>query len=191
MDLVWVLVAYLLGALTFGQIAGRIRGIDLAKRDTPGASGTFRQLGVGWGIGVALADVLKGLLVAYLSQFAQAPWALPLMGVALVAGHNWPLYFGFRGGGGIAPTLGFFGALYPTIALVAVGLALGVAGLYWQLYWKHQRKSWYPIPVGAVVGYAYALWAFWPTGAGFWAFLGVSLVVALRGLTLLRPGKPA
>ncbi|GIW33235.1 glycerol-3-phosphate acyltransferase [Meiothermus sp.] len=186
MDLVWVVLAYLVGSLSFGRIAGVIRGFNLAERDTPGASGTFRQLGPKWGLAVALADVLKGVLAAYLSQWAQAPWAMPLMGVAVVAGHNWPLYFGFRGGGGIAPTLGFFGFLYPTITLVAVGIGLAVAGLYWQLYWKNHRGGWYPIPVGALVGYIYALIAFWPTGKGFWAFLLVSLVVALRGLRMIR-----
>jgi len=191
MDFLWVMLAYLVGSLSFGHIAGSVRGINLAERDLPGASGTWRQLGPAWGVLVAVADIAKGSLVAYLSGFPQTPWAFPLMGAALVAGHNWPLYFGFRGGGGIAPTLGFFGALYLNTTLLAMGLALAVAGLYWQLYWKHHRKSWYPIPVGAVVGYAYALWALWPTGTGFWALLGVSLVVALRGLTLLRPRRRA
>lgn len=106
------------------------------------------------------------------------------MGAAVVAGHNWPLFFGFRGGGGIAPSLGFFLFLHPGITLTAVVIGLAVAGFYWQLYWKSHRQSWYPIPVGAVVGYAYALIAFWPTGMGFWALLLVSLTVALRGLRL-------
>ncbi|MCS7067919.1 MAG: glycerol-3-phosphate acyltransferase [Meiothermus sp.] len=189
MDVGWVVVAYLVGSLSFGRIAGVLKGVNLAERDTPGASGTFRQLGAGWGIAVALADVLKGVLVAYLGQWAQAAWAMPLMGAALVAGHNWPIYFGFRGGGGIAPTLGFFGFLYPSITWVAVGIGLAVAGLYWQLYWKNHPQRLYPIPVGAIVGYLYALVAFWPTGAGFWSFLLVSLVVAVRGLGLLRRSR--
>ncbi|RDI95749.1 hypothetical protein DV704_05610 [Meiothermus sp. QL-1] len=185
MELLWVLVAYLLGSLSFGQIAGRLRGIDLADRDTPGASGTFRQLGPAWGVAVALGDILKGGLAAYLGQL-QAPWAIPLMGVAVVAGHNWPLFFGFRGGGGIAPTLGFFGFLYPAATLPALGIGLGVAGLYWLFYWRAHPKSWYPIPVGAVAGYLYALWALLPTGSGFWALVLVSAVVALRGLRIAR-----
>lgn len=189
MDFLLVAIAYLLGALTFGRIAGVIKGFNLADRDTPGASGTFRQLGARWGVVVALADVLKGVLVAYLSQFAQAPWIMVLMGVAVVVGHNWPIYFGFRGGGGIAPTLGFFGFLYPAITLAAIGIGLAVAGLYWQLYWRNNRGSWYPIPVGALVGYIYALIAFWPTGIGFWAFLLVSVAVALRGLRMTKRGR--
>jgi len=189
MDFLWVVLAYLLGSLSFGQIAGLIKGFDLADRDIPGASGTFRQLGAGWGIAVLLGDLFKGVLVAFLSLSTQTPWAMPLMGLAVVAGHNWPIYFGFRGGGGIAPTLGFFGFLYPDIALWAVVIGLGMAGLYWLLYWKNHPKSWYPLPVGAAFGYLYALIAFWPTGTGFWAFLLVSVAVALRGLRLTRRGR--
>jgi acyl-phosphate glycerol 3-phosphate acyltransferase len=186
MDLLLVLAAYLLGSLSFGQIAGRIKGFNLADRDTPGGSGTYRQLGAVWGVAVVLADVFKGVLVAYLSLFAQAAWAMPLMGAAVVAGHNWPVYFGFRGGGGIAPTLGFFGFLYPGIALVAVAIGLSLAGVYWLVFWRNHPKNWYPLPVGAAFGYLYALVAFWPTGAGFWAFLLVSLMVVIRGLNIAQ-----
>jgi glycerol-3-phosphate acyltransferase PlsY len=186
MDLLLVLAAYLVGSLTFGQIAGLIKGFNLADRDTPGGSGTFRQLGAGWGVAVVLADVLKGVLVAYLSLFAQAVWAMPLMGAAVVAGHNWPVYFGFRGGGGIAPTIGFFGFLYPGSVLAAVAIGLGVAAVYWLAYWRNHPKRWYPIPVGAAFGYLYALIALWPTGTGFWALLLVSLMVVIRGLNIAQ-----
>ena len=189
MDIILVVSAYLIGSLSFGRIAGLVKGINTAERDVPGASGTFRQLGAKWGIAVAIADIAKGLLVAYLSQFAGAVWTMPLMGMALVAGHNWPLFFGFRGGGGIAPTIGFFVFLYPAIVGLALLIAGVVIGLYWQLYWKGNRKSWYPIPVGALVGYSYALVALCSTGIGFWAFLLVSVVVALRGLRMAQKNR--
>lgn len=186
MDLVLVILAYLLGSLSSGRIAGLLKGFNLADRDTPGASGTFRQLGPVWGIGVALADVLKGMLVAYLSHFGQASWTMPAMGIALVAGHNWPLYFGFRGGGGIAPTVGFFLFLFPKVVLLALLVGLLVAGIYWQLYWKSHRKSIYPFPVGALFGYLFALIQLWPTSSGFWALLWVSVVVGLRGVLMTQ-----
>lgn len=190
MDLLLVLAAYLLGSLSFGQIAGQIKGFNMADRDTPGGSGTYRQLGAGWGLAVVLADLLKGVLVAYLSLFSQAAWAMPLMGAAVVAGHNWPVFFGFRGGGGIAPTIGFFGFLYPSSALAAVAIGLGVAGVYWLVYWRGHPKSWYPIPVGAAFGYVYALIVLWPTVTGFWALLLVSLMVLLRGLNIAQRKPP-
>ncbi|WP_018467533.1 glycerol-3-phosphate acyltransferase [Calidithermus timidus] len=184
MDALLVGLAYLIGSVPFGIVAGKLRGVDLTQRDVPGASGTFRQLGPAWGLAVALLDILKGMLVAYLSTFAHAPWALPLMATALVTGHNWPLYFGFRGGGGIAPTVGFFLWLLPQLTLTSVALGLGVAALYWQLYWKRARRGVYPIPAGAVVGYLYALFALWGKPQAFWALLLVSAVVALRGVRM-------
>lgn len=186
MDAVLVALAYLLGSVPFGIVAGRLRGIDLTQRDVPGASGTFRQLGPAWGTAVGLLDMLKGMLVAYLSTFAHAPWALPLMAAALVAGHNWPLYFGFRGGGGIAPSVGFFLWALPQLTLTAMALGLGVAALYWQLYWKATRRGLYPIPIGAVAGYLYALIALWDRPQLFVALLLVSVVVAVRGVRMMR-----
>lgn len=186
MDFLLVVAAYLIGSVSFGWIAGLLKGFNIAERDVPGASGTFRQLGPAWGVGVALLDVAKGILVAYLSQFAQGPWAMPLMGVGVVAGHTWPVFFGFRGGGGIAPTIGFFAWLYPGIVLSAIAIGLAVAGLYWQLYWKRNRSNWYPIPIGAVVGYVLVLVQLWSKGMGFWAFLLVSLVVAVRGIRITQ-----
>ncbi|RIH92927.1 glycerol-3-phosphate acyltransferase [Meiothermus granaticius] len=146
MDLVLLLVAYGIGSLSFGQLAGRLRGFDLSQRDTPGASGTFRQLGPGWGVAVALLDMAKGALVAWLSTHTASSWALAGMGMAVVA------------------------------------------GLYWMGFWRTHRRYWYPIPVGAVVGYLYVLLALWSHPKGFWAFLLVSVVVALRGLRLAGRG---
>ena len=189
MDLLLVIAAYLIGSLSFGRLAGLIQGFNLSERDTPGASGTFRQLGPAWGVSVALLDIAKGALAAYLSGYGVQGWTMPAMGMAVVAGHNWPLYFGFRGGGGIAPTMGFFAYLFPRSILAAIALALVIIGLYWRLYWRNHRSRWYPIPVGAVVGYLYALVALWAHPKGFWAFLLVSAVVALRGLRMTRGGR--
>ncbi|PZA08849.1 MULTISPECIES: glycerol-3-phosphate acyltransferase [unclassified Meiothermus] len=187
MDCLLVLGAYLIGSLVFGIIAGRLRGIDLAERDTPGASGTFRQLGPIWGFSVALADIAKGVGAGYLTHFASSPWTPGLMGAALVAGHLWPLYFRFRGGGGIAPTVGFFLWLHPGLTALAITLGLAVAGIYWRLYWRKHRGSWYPIPVGAGVGYVFGLFALWPQPS-FWTLLAISVLVGVRGLRMARSG---
>jgi len=184
MDFFLAIVAYLIGSVSFGRVAGLIRRVDIA--DVPGGSGIYRQFGPIWGVGVALLDIAKGVLVAYLSQFAQASWAMPLMAVGVVAGHTWPVYFGFRGGGGIAPTIGFFAWIDPGIILGAIAIGLLVAAIYWQVYWKRNRVNWYPIPVGAVVGYIYALVQMFDKGPDFWAFLLVSVVVAVRGIRITQ-----
>ncbi len=171
----YVLLAYLMGSLVGGLLFyPEIRGKDL-----PGGSGVFRKKGPWAALGVVLFDVGKGVLVGLLTPLAWRPWA----GAALVAGHTWPLFFRFRGGGGIAPSLGFFLAWFPREALLSTLFALLVAGVYHLLWWR-RRRGVYPIPFGAAFGYlAFFLLA---PEEGRLAVLLVALVVGLRGLQILR-----
>jgi glycerol-3-phosphate acyltransferase PlsY len=134
-----------------GQIAWRLQGKDYRGVDLPGGSGVFRRLGPLWGIGVALGDGLKGVLVALLAQ--GHPSLLPWMGLAVVLGHNWPIFFRFYGGGGLATSLGFLLWVDRPATLVGLGVTLGVAGLYWALYWRIHRNIPYPLPFGAIFGF--------------------------------------
>ncbi|AEB12305.1 glycerol-3-phosphate acyltransferase [Marinithermus hydrothermalis] len=185
MDGLLVALSYLVGSLAFGVIAGLLRGTDIRRADLPGGSGVFRQLGPAWGVAVALLDMAKGAVVAYLSVFAEHPWTVPLMALGVVAGHTWPLYFGFRGGGGIAPTLGFFLYLRPGPTLAALGVGLLGVLLYYLAYWRHTRRGIYPIPFGAIWGYAYLLYALRTDPKALSAVLLVALAVLARGLQIL------
>ncbi|SDE62023.1 Glycerol-3-phosphate acyltransferase [Thermus arciformis] len=174
--MVYLLLAYLLGSLVGGLLLfPEVRGKDL-----PGGSGVFRRKGPWAALLVVLFDLGKGVLAALLTPPALRPWA----GVALVAGHNWPLFFRFRGGGGIAPSLGFFLAWFPRETLWATALGLLVAGVYHLAYWRKGRKGIYPIPFGAAFGYLALLLLAPPEGR--WGALGVAGVVALRGLQILK-----
>ncbi|GGM96504.1 membrane protein [Thermus composti] len=171
----YLVLAYLLGSL----VGGLLFFPEVQKKDLPGGSGVFRRKGPWAALAVVLWDVGKGALAAWLTPWALRPWA----GVAVVAGHCWPLFFRFRGGGGIAPSLGFFLVWLPRETLLASALALLVAGLYHLLWWR-RRGGIYPIPFGAVFGYLYLLLAAPPEGQ--LGALGVAGVVALRGLQILR-----
>jgi glycerol-3-phosphate acyltransferase PlsY len=170
-----LLLAYLLGSLVGGLLLfPGVRG-----RDLPGGSGVFRQRGPWAALLVVLFDLGKGALAALLTP----PGLRPYAGAALVAGHNWPLFFRFRGGGGIAPSLGFFLVWLPEETLWATALGLGVAGAYHLLYWRKGRKGVYPIPFGAIFGYL-ALFLLAPAEGRLGALL-VAGVVLLRGLQIL------
>ncbi|GEM89533.1 glycerol-3-phosphate acyltransferase [Oceanithermus desulfurans] len=185
-DLLWILLSYLIGSISWGLIFGFAHGLDLRRRDLPGGSGVFRQLGPVWGVLTALLDAAKGALVALLA--AQAPGGLaPWMATAVVAGHCWPVYFGFSGGGGLAPSLGFFLVFRPAVTLVALAVVAVVALLYYP-WWRRRGGvlGIYPIPFAALFGYAYALWALQDDREGFRAMLGVTVVVLVRGLRLLK-----
>jgi len=172
----YLLLAYLLGSL----VGGLLFFPEVRERDLPGGSGVFRRKGPWAALLVVLFDLGKGVLAALLTP----PELRPFAGAALVAGHNWPLCFRFRGGGGIAPSLGFFLAWLPEETLWAAALGLGVAGAYHLLYWGRRRKGIYPIPFGAVFGYL-ALFLLAPPEGRLGA-LWVAGVVALRGLQILR-----
>lgn len=183
-----ILAAYLIGSLTFGVIVSRLRGADIRTRDLPGGSGVFRQMGPVWAAVVIILDVLKGALVFFLSQLGEQPWLIPALAVAVVAGHNWPLYFGFRGGGGIAPSVGFLLLYDLDETLIAAAIGLGIAALYYALFWRKRPKAIYPIPFGAMFGYLALLILFWAGSDtwGAWAVALAGLAVAARGVTILR-----
>ncbi|WP_018460692.1 glycerol-3-phosphate acyltransferase [Thermus oshimai] len=171
----YLLLAYLLGSLVGGLLFfPEVRGKDL-----PGGSGVFRKKGPWAALLVVLWDVGKGVLALLLTPEPLRPYA----GAALVAGHTWPLFFRFRGGGGIAPSLGYFLAWYPRETLLASALALGVAGAYHLLWWR-KRRGVYPIPFGAIFGYLALL--FLLPSPGRLGALWVAGVVLLRGLEILR-----
>ena len=172
----YVLLAYLLGSL----VGGLLFFPQVRQKDLPGGSGVFRQKGPLAALMVVLFDVGKGVLAAYLTPEA---WR-PLAAGSVVAGHNWPLFFRFRGGGGIAPSLGFFLFWYPQTTLLPAGLGLLVAGLYHALYWGRRRRGVYPIPFGAIFGYLALL--FLLPGEGRLGALLSALAVGLRGLQILR-----
>lgn len=123
-----LILAYLMGSLSFGYLAGRLlKGIDIRQYGSgnTGSTNILRTLGAGPASVVFILDVGKGLAAVYLAQALGLHTVLVMLsGVAVVVGHNWPLFFGFRGGRGIATSLGVLLGLAPGVVLIA--LAAGV-----------------------------------------------------------------
>ncbi len=183
-----VLLAYLIGSLSFGVILGYLlKGYDIRREDLPGGSGSFRRLGPLWGVTVAMLDAGKGALVGLFA--ADHPDLAPYLAAAVVAGHCWPVYFGFRGGGGIAPTVGFFLVRAPVAVLLAMAFGLLVAGIYHLLYWRRRRTGIYPIPFGAVPAVPLLLYLLRSNPPAFAAALAAGVVMGLRALQMLLRGR--
>ena len=131
--------AYLLGAMPWSLWVARARGIDLRRVGSGnlGATNVYRQFGPGLGISVLLLDVGKGSAAALWgasSPWAEAfpgaaTWAGLAAGLAAILGHVFTPFAGFRGGKGVATTVGAFLALAP----LAMGIALAIftATLFW------------------------------------------------------------
>ena len=124
------IVSYLLGAVPFGLIVARARGVNIREAGSGniGATNVFRCVGKSWGILTFACDFLKGLLPAVLWPLAIAhcpaceggPGLAVLCGCLAVVGHNWPVYVGFKGGKGIATSAGALLGIAP--AAMGVGL---------------------------------------------------------------------
>lgn len=124
----FVLFSYLLGSVSFSYlIAKKIKKIDIRKEGSgnAGATNTLRVLGVGPAITVLLLDVVKGVLPVLLAMlFTDAAFVHVLTGFAAILGHNWPIYFGFRGGKGVATSIGVLVSLVFLPALLAGVVAI-------------------------------------------------------------------
>lgn len=122
-SLLVILLAYLLGSVSFGYLLGKkLRGVDVRRlgSGSSGATNIMRTLGTGPAIAVLLLDAGKGIGAVYLARLLDgSPMVIMLAGIAVVAGHNWPILFGFRGGRGIATSMGVLLGLAPGVILVA------------------------------------------------------------------------
>ena len=118
-----IVLAYFIGALPTGLILVRVlRGEDIRKYGSGniGAANVLRVAGPAVAVAVLLVDVLKGLVPVLLALRAGlAPWAVVATGLAAIAGHNWSIFLGFRGGKGIATSAGVLAGLSVQAALVA------------------------------------------------------------------------
>jgi glycerol-3-phosphate acyltransferase PlsY len=106
-----LLIAYLIGSLPIGLFVGKmVKGIDIRDFGSGniGASNVWRILGPVWGILVFLLDVTKGLLPTIIAHRSpNAPIWIPIAtGVAAILGHNFSPFLRFKGGKGVATSLG-------------------------------------------------------------------------------------
>lgn len=127
------IVSYLLGAIPFGLLIGKARGIDIRTVGSKniGATNVLRTVGKPWGILTFLLDALKGFVPAFVfpilgnrfgAHFQSFEIAALIGGAAAIIGHNFPIYLGFKGGKGVATSAGVLLGIAPLAA--AVGLAL-------------------------------------------------------------------
>lgn len=125
-QVVAVLCAYLLGSISFSVLIVRILlGIDVRTvgSGNAGATNVLRVAGKVPALAALLLDAGKGLAAVLVARALEAPpLVVALVGVAAVLGHMYPVFFGFRGGKGVATAAGTLGSLAPVPTLVALGL---------------------------------------------------------------------
>jgi acyl phosphate:glycerol-3-phosphate acyltransferase len=159
LNLVWIPVAaYLLGAIPFGLILGKLFGsadVRNAGSGNIGATNVARVAGPIAGVFTLVLDAAKGAAAVWLAgRFANdsATWMVTA-GLAALVGHCFPIWLGFRGGKGVATAAGVFLALCPLALLGSVTFFVFVV-----VFWRY-------VSLGSIAAAAsmplllYFLWA--------------------------------
>lgn len=128
-------LSYLAGSIPWGFAIGKLNGLDIRAHGSGniGATNVRRVLGRNWGAACFVLDFLKGLLPVVLVGAKLGPVLTlsPELGQILaaagaVSGHVWPVWLGFKGGKGVATTIGALLAVSWFAVLICVGTWLTV-----------------------------------------------------------------
>ncbi|HAU1296912.1 TPA: glycerol-3-phosphate 1-O-acyltransferase PlsY [Legionella pneumophila] len=135
-----ILVGYLMGSINSAIIVCRTFGLPDPREEgskNPGATNVLRLGGKQYGILVMVCDALKGILPVIIAKYLSGePVTIAFAALAAVVGHMYPVFFHFRGGKGVATTIG---------ALLAFHFVIGVmVGATWLLvanFWRYSSLA--------------------------------------------------
>ena len=122
-----VIGSYLIGSIPSGLIIGKLRRVDIREYGSGniGTTNVLRTLGARYGALVLIADVFKGVIAVLLARYIiGSPMSEMTAGFAAVAGHDWSLFLKFKGGRGVATSLG---ALLPMAMPAPLSGVIGLA----------------------------------------------------------------
>jgi len=149
-----LVLAYLSGSLNYAVIVTRLvtgKDIRTLGNNNPGTANVGRSVGKGWAAGVFFLDVAKGLGPMILSRLVFFPgdtylefFIVAAVGIAAIAGHCKPVFFQFRGGGGIATSIGVYAFFIPAELFLCMLLGFLVVMLFIKRV-RFRIGQWVPI----------------------------------------------
>lgn len=165
-EIIIIILSYLLGAIPFALIIGKLGyRVDVREHGSGnlGTTNTFRVLGKKAGILVLLGDMGKGLVAALLPLLFGSEMSLLLAGIPAVIGHSYPVFAKFKGGKSVATSGGVLLAAFPWFFFVVVGtfivtllisrmvslssMAAAAVGLVMATTYSVLTKDWLPLIV--------------------------------------------
>ena len=129
----WILVlvvSYLLGCIQTGVIISGAQHVDIRAHGSKstGTTNVFRVLGAKASLVTFVGDVLKGVLACLLGLWLLGNTGASLAGIAVVLGHMYPIFYKFKGGKGVATSLGTSLVINPLLGLILLAVsAVGIA----------------------------------------------------------------
>lgn len=148
-------IGYLLGGIQTAVLYGRVKGIDIRQHGSgnAGATNTLRVLGKKAGFIVFVGDVLKAALAVLIAKliFQEHSYLAGLYaGIGAILGHSYPLFFKFKGGKGIAVSVGAIYFIDLRIGLIASIIFILCASLTKIVSISSMLLTWF-IPIGIVL----------------------------------------
>ena len=130
-------VSYLLGCFSSGITISKLQGVDIRKHGSKntGATNVLRVLGLKSGVLTFIGDVLKATIAVWLGHFLLGNafgiecFGMMVGGLFAVIGHNWPVYYGFKGGKGVACSAAVLFFVDLPCAIPAIVICLAVVAL--------------------------------------------------------------
>ena len=179
---VFIVAAYLLGSVSFGILISRAFGLPDPRSvgsGNPGATNVLRSGKKAAAVLTLLGDALKGWLVVWLAlQFGALMWVVCWVALAVFIGHLYPIYYGFKGGKGVATALG---------VMLAVSVWLGLAVLItWLLVFAIFRYSSLAAIIAAALAPIYALFLLRPYKDYVVVIFVISVIIIWRHRSNIR-----
>ncbi len=186
-----LVLSYLLGSIPTSVLAGRlIAGVDVREHGSlnAGATNVYRVLGFGPAAVVGIVDICKGaaaaLLISTIQLGGPAPVNMTLLqllaGGAAIIGHIWPVFSGFRGGKGVATTIGVLIGIAP--------VALAVAMFVWLiLLFTSRIMSVASLAAAVMLPIATWIWESNPDGSASRELIGFTMVLCVLIFFTHRP----
>ncbi len=176
------LLGFLLGSIPSGYLVGRAKGVDIRQHGSGniGSTNVLRTLGKGPGYLVFACDALKGIasvLLAYRLFPGAGDLGAIAAAVGCILGHNYTPWLGFKGGKGMATSLGVLIALLPLVSALAFG--------FWVLVFLVTR---YVSLASILASAALPVFAWLVLGVGtlFWFTLLIGVLAIVRHRTNIQ-----
>lgn len=175
MEYFLILLAYVIGSVPTAIVVARALGLPDPRTTGSGNPGTTNVLRYGGKAAAALTlagDVLKGVLAVLFARLVTLdPWIVVLSGFAVFLGHLYPIFFGFRGGKGVATALGVWLVVLPAVAALLI--------VTWMLVAVVFRYSSLAALVAACLAPLYVWWTM-PLAAYLVLAVGISALLVWR-----------
>lgn len=136
--------SYLLGSLLWADIIARkVKGIDIRNYGNPGGGTIYRTMGGKWATLVGILDVGKAVIPTLIAMKMFLPdyWPVVFVAVAAMAGHLWPVFFRFSGGGGLGCSMGILACLMPRELGIVFPFGILAGYIMWKLPIMKKAKS--------------------------------------------------